>query len=492
MSPNTTTETVSEPLFEPFPKQLEFIEAALGAIFDFILYGGAIRGGKTFGGLGALIILCKLFPGSRWAVVRKDLPTLKRTTIPSFKKIVPTNFLLGGSLATGYNQTDQVVTFKNGSQIIFFPENYTEDKELNRWKGLEVNGFLLEEINELNELSFYKAIERAGSHILRPGTYDLPDGTKYTVTEQPPKKILATCNPAQNWVKTLVYDAWKAGRLPQGWHYIPSRIFDNPHIPQDYIDGLKRLPRYQYEVFVLGNWEIKLRTGLEFYKSFNPDRNIKGARYNRALPIHISFDENFNPYLPCTVWQGVGKKLWQIDEIFAKPPNNTLNDLCKEITRRYRYHTAGVFIYGDATSKKGDTKIEKGSNFFKLAAKNLSRFQPVLRIPKANPPVAMRASFINAIFEVGVEGCELVVADHCKKTQADLLGLYEAADGTKLKVKEKDPKTGVTFEPLGHMSDSMDYVVCEYFKSEFRTYQGSPVIDAEKRSLGPRKIKRSF
>jgi hypothetical protein len=140
-------------LFEPFPKQQEFIEAALGDEFDFILYGGAIRGGKTFGGLAALILLSRFFKGSRWAVVRKDLPTLKRTTIPSFKKIVPTNFLLGGSLATGYNQTDQVVTFKNGSQIIFFPENFVEDKELNRWKGLEVNGFLLEEINELHERS---------------------------------------------------------------------------------------------------------------------------------------------------------------------------------------------------------------------------------------------------------------------------------------------------------------------------------------------------
>jgi hypothetical protein len=467
-------------LFEPFPKQQEFIEAALGDEFDFILYGGAIRGGKTFGGLAALILLSRFFKGSRWAVVRKDLPTLKRTTIPSFKKIVPTNFLLGGSLATGYNQTDQVVTFKNGSQIIFFPENFVEDKELNRWKGLEVNGFLLEEINELHEDSFTKAQERAGTWLIRDAAV------------QPPIKILATCNPAQNWVKSKIYDAWKGARLPQGWKYIPSRIFDNPHIPKEYVDGLKRLPRYQYEVFVLGNWEVKLRTGLEFYKSFNPDVHVKVTRYDRNLPLHISFDENSNPYLPCTIWQGQGLKLWQIDEITCPPPNNTLADICAEISRRYKFHTSGVYIYGDATSKKSDTKIEKGSNFFKLAAKNLSRFAPTLRVPKANPPVAMRASFINAIFEVKAEGCEVVVASHCRKTVNDLLAIYETSEGTKLKVKEKDPKTGVTFEPFGHLSDSLDYVVCEYFKSEFRAYQGSPVIDAERRSLGQRKIKRSY
>ena len=143
------------------------------------MYGGSIRGGKTFAGIGALLLLSKVFPGSRWAIVRDTLQTLKRTTIPSFWKVVPEHFV------EKYNQDTQTVTFTNGSQILFFAENYDQDKELYRWKGLEIN-VLLEEINELKEKTFNKAFERAGSHII-PGT-----------TKQPKPIIVGTCNPAHN------------------------------------------------------------------------------------------------------------------------------------------------------------------------------------------------------------------------------------------------------------------------------------------------------
>ena len=77
-----------------------------------------------------------MFPGSKWAIVRDSLQTLKRTTIPSFKKVCPDDYI------KNFNQEMQVVTFHNGSQILFFGENYADDKDLNRFKGLEVNGFL--------------------------------------------------------------------------------------------------------------------------------------------------------------------------------------------------------------------------------------------------------------------------------------------------------------------------------------------------------------
>src|SRR5258708_38682198 len=118
-----------EVLFEPFPKQEEFIEASFSGNFTFILFGGAIRGGKTFALLAVFIVLCRIFPGSRWAIVRKDLPTIKRNLYPSWEKIKPANFI------TSFPQNTHTVTFKNGSQIIFFPENDATDKDKNRWKG---------------------------------------------------------------------------------------------------------------------------------------------------------------------------------------------------------------------------------------------------------------------------------------------------------------------------------------------------------------------
>ena len=77
----------TEVLFEPSPKQTEFIEAVLSGDYRVVLFGGAIRGGKTYAGLGTVLLLCKFYPGSIWAVVRDTLQTLRQTTIKSFKKI---------------------------------------------------------------------------------------------------------------------------------------------------------------------------------------------------------------------------------------------------------------------------------------------------------------------------------------------------------------------------------------------------------------------
>lgn len=443
-------------LFESFPKQDEFFEAVFSNKYDFVLYGGAIRGGKTFAGLGAIFLLCKVYPGSRWAVVRKDLPTLKRNTIPSFNKIKPDKFI------KSYNQETQVVTCENGSQIIFFSENYDTDKDLNRWKGLEVNGFLLEEINELNEKSFYKALERAGSYII-PKSITNPN------PKQPPKKIMGTCNPAKNWVRDMFYYPYTKGELNERWLYIPSRIFDNPHIPKDYIDSLRDLPKYEYEVYVLGNWDIELRTGGEFYKCFSADKHVKQCKYNPNIPLHISFDENVKPYITATVYQIAGKSIKQIHEFCLETPNNTVEILCQTIEREYFEHASGVFVYGDATSRKSDTKLEKGQNFFTLILHYLRKYKPQLRVPMSNPSVVMRGRFINHIFDKEFTGITFELDESCKNSIRDFNNLQEDADGTKK--KEKESINGVTFEKYGHTSDTFDYLVCMAFANDYLTYQ---------------------
>ena len=239
-------------LFDAFEKQQQFIDAAFDPSKTEILYGGAIRGGKTYCALGILILYCIIFPGSRWALVRKDMPRIKLATLPAWEKINPSNSI------TRFNQQTMTVTFKNGSKIIFFPENYAQDKELNRWKGFEVNGFVFEELNECQEITYNKAIERAG-------TYIIPGIPKH---KQPVPKILSTCNPSFGWVKDKFYTPWEEGTLKSNMMYIPSRIYDNPYLPEDYLNNIKNMGRYEFEVFVNGNWNVQLKTGGEFWKNF--------------------------------------------------------------------------------------------------------------------------------------------------------------------------------------------------------------------------------
>ena len=219
-------------------KQSEFAEAVFSGRYRYLLYGGAIRGGKTVCALLLCLILARIYKGSRWAVVRKDLPTIKRNTVPSFQRIAESDFV--GEI----NRTDWHVDCANGSRIIFFPESIERDPELNRWRGLEVNGFVLEECNEISESAFNKAIERSGSWRCEG--------------EQPPPLILATCNPTLQWVKRLWYDPWRKGILKEPWFYLPAKVTDNPHLDPAYLQNLETLRvtnRNAYERFVEGNWE---------------------------------------------------------------------------------------------------------------------------------------------------------------------------------------------------------------------------------------------
>ena len=125
-----------------------------------------------------------------------------------------------GAHVAGWDKQSQIVTFKNGSELLFMGENYDTDKDFDRFKGLEINGAGIDEINECQEGLLYKVLERAGSWLNAEG--------------RPPIVVMGTCNPSNNWVKELVYDKWKESNLPPTWAYIPSKITDNPHIPEDY------------------------------------------------------------------------------------------------------------------------------------------------------------------------------------------------------------------------------------------------------------------
>jgi phage terminase large subunit len=199
-----------------------------------------------------LITYCFEYPNSRWLMLRSSLPVLRATLLKTFTE----NFINKGFAAyvKDFNQTTLTLTWNNGSQIIFMAESYDTDKELNRFRGLEINGAFIDEVNEVQEVTFDKVLERAGSWFHSPGC---------------PTKILMSCNPSQGWVKDRFYNKWKDGTLPDGMAYIQAKITDNPHIPADYLESLKMLPRYQYMAFVEGDWDVNIKIGGEFYNVLN-------------------------------------------------------------------------------------------------------------------------------------------------------------------------------------------------------------------------------
>ncbi|MEH0156500.1 phage terminase large subunit [Limibacter armeniacum] len=265
-------------------------------------------------------------------------------------------------------------------------------------------------------------------------------------------------------IKTTYLDNYWVVGHPDGEHG-----FYDEHTVKDF-ERDKKFDRNYYNIYALGDWG-KLDTGAEFYRHFRPNLHTGKVDYNPELPLHLSFDENVNPHPTCTVWQAEGKRAWQIDEICPESPNNSFAHVVMDIKSKYKNHQAGMFLYGDSTSRKSDAKLEKGYNLYRVLKRDLKQYSPQVRVPKANPSVVMRGEFINRIFFEEYEGIEVVIADHCKKSIDDVKYVKQAPDGKKFKEMVTDSTTGVRYEKYGHCSDSMDYFLCRYFETEYNKYR---------------------
>lgn len=464
-----TQEEEEELLWEPFPKQQEFLDACFSGNYSFITYGGAVRGGKTFAILGFFILMCRFFPGSRWAIIRKNLPALEQNVYPVWRKIRPTTFLLNPD-SDPHGRT-HISTFKNGSQIIFFPESHSTDKDKDRWKGFEVNGFGFEEINECQSTTLQKAFERAG-------TYVVPK-----LLVQPKPIVVASCNPTQGWFKELVYTPNKEKRLKPGWLYIQSRIYDNlPLLRQqpDYLPQQKEnLSRYEYEVFIEGNWDVQLKTGGEFLRGFELGTHVKQVGYNETKMLHFSLDSNVYPYISIAVWQLIERpKGWtprQIDELAMEDPHNVASVAGARIVRYLQDndYVGPVALHGDKSTKNRNNINEDHLSFYQIVEEQLlnAGYRVFDKILKNPPPVASIGDFVNAMFEGKIPGYDIEIGENCKKSINDYIETKTNKDGGMLKVRVNHPTIeGASYEKNGHFTDTLKDFIIQSFQEEYEAY----------------------
>ena len=132
-----------------------------------------------------------------------------------------------------------------------------------------------------------------------------------------------------------------------------------------------------------------------------------------------------------------------------------------------------MFIYGDATSQKGDAKLERKGvkeNLFTLIKKELMIFNPKFRVPSSNARVDFRRDFLNTIFEKNIFNIELVFDPSCDNAINDFAFCKQDANGGKAVEMVKDPATEQKYNIRGHMSDLTDYIVIQVFSNEFKQF----------------------
>jgi hypothetical protein len=351
-------------IIRPFKKQIEAKNIALRPDKSIILYGGAIRGGKSYWLVLMFHSFCIQYPGSKWLLLRESGPTLERTLIPTFEKLCNEGIV---PYIHSFNRKTLTVTYHNGSQIIFMSESYDQDKDLNRFRGLEINGAGIDELNEIREETFNKLIERSGSHIMN---------------DQPPIKILATCNPSNNWVKKQFYDRAVAGTLPSSWEYIPAKITDNPHVPQDYLDSLKEnMTPDNYQKFVEGDWSV-ITVENPFASEYKPEKHeSEQAIFREDIPIRISIDFNLNPFAVTFshMWRDKdGEHLHVFDE--GSISMGSIPKMVDFIKTRYGKYLHRAEITGDAMGDKRDISQRDNASLYLQLIRGLGMRESQLKL----------------------------------------------------------------------------------------------------------------
>jgi phage terminase large subunit len=223
-----------------------------------VVFGGGAAGGKSFL-IGLLCAMaCKKYPGTRWALARKELKSLKQTTLATL--IAKVHRVLGIS-ENDYklNLLDSTLEYTNGSQILLLDLTAKpSDPEMESLGSLELTGAFVDEIGEVNKKAFDILASRVNRWLNK----------EYGITG----KIVGSTNPSPGFVRQEFFDKYEkmgGGRI-QRWKngyvfvngerqdaydvYIKSTAIDNPFIDDNYVEGLRRLPPQERKRLLDGDW----------------------------------------------------------------------------------------------------------------------------------------------------------------------------------------------------------------------------------------------
>ena len=227
-----------------------------------------------------------------------------------------------------------------------------------------------------------------------------------------------------------------------------------------------------YNVYALGEWGV-IRTGSEFFGSFNRGKHSKEVSYNSSLPVHICVDSNVLPYITCTYWQvdiGAKTTIYQFDEMLATSPNNTVRKAAKLVAKRLReLAPEKIFIHGDASTRASNNIDDEKRSFLDLFIDTLHKegIEVEDKVSTKNPSVPMSGEFINAIFDEIIPGYEIVIGENCNTSIEDYMSVQKDVNGAILKTKVKNKITMQTYEEHGHISDTFRYIVTDVLRDEF-------------------------
>lgn len=430
--------------YRALAEKIEELEVKVKNNDKFFFAGGAIRGGKTIMCLAILCILCKLYPRSRWHIIRKSNKNLQSTVLKSLEA------LLANTEGLYWKRSDKeyFVQFKNGSRIYMTSEAYDRDKQLTKFLGLELNGVLFEQLEELREETYTRVMTRLGSFY----------GVKGPM---PPIIMLSTFNPTYNWLKTAIHDKWKKGKLDPGYYYMELLPRDNPYVTQDQWEMWKNLPDDEYQRMIEGIWDIKVKH--QFCYAFDPKRNISPIplAIDWRYDVWLSFDFNVDP-MTCILAQTDYESFIRVIREFRIENGDTYM-MCEAIKPFIKGYEASVRVTGDATGKNRMAGTRGHINHYQIIKEELGLGNTQFKVPSVNPLISDSRVFVNALLQ---KLPEFVFDETCEETIKDVRFVVIDMDregNVAIKKTGSNEVLTVDNKTLGHLLDCVRYLTSATF-----------------------------
>lgn len=437
------------------------------------LYGGS-SSGKTYSVVQA-IVLSTLTDGADTLIFKKTSASISKSIYKDF--VAAIKQLKVSQFFEIYSHS---IRCKNGGRIDF--AGIVDDERIKGIAGFK--RIIIDEITECTPDEFMQVTTRmrgiknqkliamfnpvSETHWLKTDVHDkLPlIGLNTTINNDPKTEVLEVAEYKRyRWIRSSYLNNYYVVGSPDGdWGFKDKAAIDR-------FEEFKVLDYNHYRVYALGEWG-HITEGGEFYKNFKKDSHVGNFDVDIDLPLHISIDENLRPYAPMVICQVDDNVMLVVDEVIGISPQNNFVSVCKIFAERYKkFKNNRIFLYGDATSRKGDTRSELGYNLFQLVESELKKLGFLnieIRVSNINPSVSISGVFMNRVL-AGLEDNTILINAHCINTINDFLYLKEDANGNALKehFKANDKFKG---EKYGHCSDAVRYFVIKYMEQRYKEF----------------------
>lgn len=230
-----------EPTITPNKKQ----HIAWGRLKDktteYILYGGAAGGGKSWLGCEWILTSCIFYPGTKYFIGREQLKDIRESTFQTWYKVLSYHGIKADSLFT-FNGQDHYFEFHNGSRVdLKEMKFYPSDPLYERFGSLEYTSGWIEEAGEVDVRGAEMIMSRTGRW--KNDQYGLIG------------KTLLTCNPKKNFLYYDYYRPFNEGKLAANKAFIQAFVDDNDKGESGYKHKLQEMSGVQKERLLYGNWE---------------------------------------------------------------------------------------------------------------------------------------------------------------------------------------------------------------------------------------------